>query len=149
MLETAIAQAKDRWFSLAELTTDLHPELPTVPGDRKALVRVFQDLLTYCAAGIEESIAQREGESDKGHIEVATCFDDEKIQVRIRDNGAGLMSVARCRVPAMSAGNEEVDIQQGLTDCQAIVTNTYDGEFAVRTAPNDGTTFEVSIPLRS
>jgi sensor histidine kinase regulating citrate/malate metabolism len=58
-----------------------------------------------------------------------------------------LIAVAQCRVPAWSDDEEETEIQNGLADCQAIVSETFNGQFAVRTAPNDGTTFEISIPL--
>ncbi len=124
------------------LQVDLAPDLPTVRGDRDALVTVLVNLLDN---------ALKYSDDDK-RITVRTRTEDGCLLVEVQDNGIGLSRRAARKVFDRFYQVDDTLSRRaggcglGLSIVQYIV-ESHGGTVSVRSDPGKGSTFTVRLPL--
>ena len=108
--------------------------------DFKKLERALLNLLLNACEAVP---------ADSGKIDVGLRRDGENLEIRIADNGPGIAEPVRERLfePFVSHGKEN-GTGMGLTVVQKILQD-HGGDVAVEQASAAGTTFLVTIPLKS
>ena len=143
--------------SLQTLARDRHVEVKTigssapllVPGDRDELIRVFENLvenaLKYAASGKRVDIALSVGEGPDGKREA---------RIAVRDRGPG---IAPEHLPRLTERFYRVDVSEsraqggtglGLALVKHIL-NRHGGRLTIESAPGQGATFTVHLPIAS
>lgn len=109
--------------------------LPQVAGDRKMLVRLFQNLLSNA---IENS-----GE-DVPRVTISADRQDDEWQFAVHDEGIGMTEAEKNDVfELFSSGHDSSGI--GLATCEKIV-DYHDGEIWIDSEKHVGTTFYFTLP---
>ncbi|MBN2022973.1 MAG: response regulator [Pirellulales bacterium] len=134
---------------LAAVTADLRPAIeaagaridlgamPTLPGDRAALTRLFRSLL--------ENALKHRG-SQPPTIVVTAEQDEGTWHLAVRDNGAGIDPRDHARLLAPeSARGTPAEGGAGLGVCNAIIQR-HGGHFWIDSAVGRGSTFHVMLP---
>ena len=146
-LETTVAVATYEWKYVADVKTELDPELPLITGFPCELNQVFLNLIVNAA----HAIAERNGEEspDKGQITLTTSAVDDHVELRIGDTGAGIPESVRDRIfdPFFTTKGVGKGTGQGLSIAYQIITNTHHGEIDFQTDLGVGTTFIIRLPL--
>lgn len=146
LIETSVWRCRDQWQPLAEVVLEHDADLPLVPGHPEELVDVFTNVLVNAA----EAIGRKLGTS-KGTIHIRTAERDGWLEVRIRDDGAGVseLHVDRLFDPFFTTKPVGQGAGQGLAIVHAIVVQKHGGRVAVASPSGQGTTFTLSLPLAS
>ncbi|MEL6716235.1 MAG: response regulator, partial [Planctomycetota bacterium] len=82
-IRTTILVASNEWKYVAEVETDLAEDLPQVDCFVGEINQVLLNLVVNAAHAIEETVSGGE----KGTIRITSSFDDETIEIRIKDSG--------------------------------------------------------------
>jgi signal transduction histidine kinase len=146
-IETGVTVSRNEWKYHAELTTDLDPELPPVPGFSGELGHVFLNLIVNAAHAI--SGETREGVAPAGVIHITSRRDGEWVEVRVADNGPGIPEAVRSKVfdPFFTTKPVGKGTGQGLAICHRVVVEMHGGTIHFESSPGAGTTFVVRLPL--
>ncbi len=112
----------------------------SVVGDAIQLQQVALNLLTNAA----QAISPRDG-----RIVVRLTTGDQVARLSVEDSGPGMDEATRARVfePFFTTRPQGVGTGLGLAIVQGIVA-AHGGQVHVKSAPGQGTTFEVLLPLR-
>lgn len=123
-------------FDLSGMSEDL----PAIPLDREAMVRVFTNIISNAIASIPE-------EREKGLISLRTRLleDQSTIRVEISDNGCGIPDALKQRVlePYFSTKREGTGL--GLAIVNQIVSD-HGGYLRIVDNPPQGTTVVIELP---
>lgn len=111
--------------------------VPLVRGNASQLRELFVNLLLNAVDAIAGS----------GDILVCARPCGDRLQIRVRDTGCGMTreQQARCLDPFFSTKGER-GTGLGLSMCYGIV-NQHGGELRIESAPNQGTTIELLLPI--
>jgi signal transduction histidine kinase len=142
---STLTVARNEIKYVADVDTELG-ELPPVTCHVGDLNQVFLNLLVNAAHAIADRVATDGG---RGVIHVSTCREGEHVVVAIRDTGAGIPEAVRSRIfdPFFTTKEVGRGSGQGLTIARSIVVDKHGGSLTFETAPGEGTTFFVRIPL--
>ena len=124
-----------------KITKDWPADLPTVPGNPGELNQVWTNLLDNAADAL--------GDNPDGAIEVsARASGDDKIVIRIRDNGPGMPPEVAEKIfdPFFTTKEVGSGTGMGLDFAWKIVHNVHHGHISVESTPGEGTTFYVALP---
>lgn len=85
----------------------------------------------------------------QGTITIRTCSKDGNVVVEISDTGTGIPSDVAERIfdPFFTTKDVGMGTGQGLAVCRAIVVEKHRGSITFKTAPGEGTTFRVQLPV--
>ena len=74
----------------------------------------------------------------------------DSIRIEIADNGPGMDEVAHERVfePFFTTKPVNCGTGLGMSVSYFIITENHNGQISVRTAPGEGTTFIINLPLK-
>jgi signal transduction histidine kinase len=113
-------------------------EIPTVWGSQADLNQVFMHLLRNAGQAI----------SDEGVITIRTAARGDGVSVSFTDDGRGIAAdrIDRLFELQFSSGESRVKLGVGLATCRQIVQR-HGGEISVESAPGQGATFTLSLPL--
>jgi signal transduction histidine kinase len=122
------------------VTTDWPDSLPSVPGNPGELNQVWTNLLDNAADALREQ--------DAGSIAVQASAADDKVVVRISDNGPGMSPEVADKIfdPFFTTKPVGSGTGMGLDFVWKIVTDAHHGRISVETAPGEGTAFVVELP---
>lgn len=150
MLDTALqsghynaALTGDWDLSQILIVRDYDPALGPVRCNRKAIERVFLNLIKNAAQAIADSA------KPSPRITLRTYREDDWVCVKIEDNGPGLDEKARRHLfePFFTTKPPGVGIGLGLSVAYFIVTEQHGGQITVSSTPGQETCFTVSLPL--
>jgi signal transduction histidine kinase len=143
VIETTIMISRGQWKHVAELVTDLSPELPPVPCRRGEINQVILNLIVNAAHAIEAKA------TGLGKITVTSGLREGWAEIRVCDTGTGIPSALIDRIfdPFFTTKAPGKGTGQGLAICHTIVVQKHGGEIAVDSTPGEGTTFTVRLPL--
>jgi PAS domain S-box-containing protein len=115
-----------------------YAELPPVWGSGGQLRQVFVNLLVNALQSVGEA----------GTVVIETALDGERAVVRVHDDGAGILPEHRERLfdPFFTTRPAGEGTGLGLYVSHEIV-RAHGGEISVASAPGEGATFEVRLPL--
>ncbi|RMG06828.1 MAG: hybrid sensor histidine kinase/response regulator [Planctomycetota bacterium] len=145
-LQSTLIVARNEYKYVAEVETDFG-ELPRVRCLLGSLNQVFLNLIVNAAHAIEEKV---EGTGERGTIRIATRCEDDWVEVRIADTGAGIPSEVRERVfdPFFTTKPVGRGTGQGLAIARRIVTETHGGQLDFTSEVGQGTEFVIRLPAR-
>jgi signal transduction histidine kinase len=114
-------------------------ELPQIECYPHLLSQVFLNLLVNAGQAIE----------GEGKITVTTRLADARIRVSVRDSGRGIPPDAQPKIFACGFSTKAVGegTGLGLSIARQIVEEKHGGRISFETAPGQGTTFHVDIPV--
>ena len=132
----------DRRFRRIQVNLDLDGNLPAVVLVADHMVQVAMNLL------INAADALRELESRQPEIRVVTLCEDERVKVRVIDNGCGIAPEVLPRVfeERFSTKGPDRGSGLGLSVCKSLVEKA-GGQIAVSSQLAVGTTVEISLPV--
>ncbi|MDG2022087.1 MAG: ATP-binding protein, partial [Phycisphaerales bacterium] len=141
VIDEAIALLAPSTPGHVTLESDIHDPDATTRGDRTALLRVVQNLVTNARHAIEDT-------SGTVTISLKRHPDDEGIvHLEVRDDGEGIPEEIRNSLfdPYFSTRKTGRGTGLGLTIVHRVVTEL-GGEIEVESERGEGTTFRVSLP---
>ncbi|HEX4608982.1 MAG TPA: ATP-binding protein [Urbifossiella sp.] len=144
-VETVVAVARNEWKYVAEVVTDLAPDLPPVPGLAGELNQVLLNLLINAAHAVQ---AGRPGDGPKGTITITTRARGAWAEVAVADTGCGIPDAARARVydPFFTTKEVGKGTGQGLALAHAVIVQGHAGTISFESEVGAGTTFTVRLP---
>ncbi|MEL7331527.1 MAG: HAMP domain-containing sensor histidine kinase, partial [Cyanobacteria bacterium J06560_2] len=116
-------------------------ELPSVYCYAGQLNQVFMNVISNAIDAIDHL--------EKPQLELATYLEDEQVTITISDNGTGMSEEVRSQVfnPFFTTKPIGQGTGMGLSISYQIVTERHGGLLEVSSAPDEGTTFIIQIPL--
>ncbi|MEW5874412.1 MAG: PAS domain S-box protein [Candidatus Zixiibacteriota bacterium] len=132
---------------IADIVTDLDPDLPLVVCDLSCLNQTFLNILINAGHAIEDVIGRHP--EHKGTITVVTRREGEHVRISISDTGTGIPEEIRNRVfdPFFTTKPVGRGSGQGLAISHAAIVEKHHGSLTFETAVGKGTTFTVRIPI--
>lgn len=148
-IKTTITVARHEWKYVAEVETEFARDLPNVPCLRNEFNQVMLNLIVNAAHAIAERT--RDGADGKGTISIATELIGGEVEVRIRDNGAGIPEEVGSRVydPFFTTKPVGKGTGQGLSIARSVIVTRHNGSMRFETVLGEGTCFFVRLPLAS
>ncbi|MBI5585147.1 MAG: PAS domain S-box protein [Deltaproteobacteria bacterium] len=146
-LENTITVARNEWKYVAELKTELDPDLPPVPCIPGEINQVFLNILVNAAQAIGATAKAAEGR--KGIIRIRTRQVNGDAEIRIGDNGPGIPAAIRERIfdPFFTTKEPGKGSGQGLAIVQAAVVGKHQGSIQLESREGEGTEFIIRLPL--
>ncbi|HYV32039.1 MAG TPA: PAS domain S-box protein, partial [Candidatus Binatia bacterium] len=95
-IESTLTICCNEWKYVAEMITDLDPNLPPVPCLPGEINQTILNVVVNAAHAIADVVG--DGSNGKGTIRVSTRHDGDWAEIRIRDTGTGIPEPARNRV---------------------------------------------------
>jgi len=144
-LGTTLVVSRNEWKYVANVETDLDPELPLILGVPGELNQVFLNLIVNAAQAIAGAVP----EGQKGTIRVVTRRAGSEVEVRISDTGPGIPESIRRRVfePFFTTKEVGMGTGQGLAIARAVVVDRHGGTIDFESQPGRGTTFTIRHPI--
>lgn len=146
LIEGVITLCCSEWKYVADIVTDLDPELPMVHCLPTEINRVVMNLMVNAAHAVAE--ATRNGTDGKGTITVRTRNDAPYVEIRVEDTGVGIPEEIRTRIFDLFFTTKDVGqgTGQGLALVHATVEN-HGGSIRYESEVGRGTTFIVRLPI--
>ncbi len=136
IVNVASAQFNDR--AVLELQLGRLPAIRCRPG---YLGQVFMNILLNAVEAVAEG---------HGRIGITSVFREGAIAVAISDNGVGMSQEVMARVFDPFYSTREVGAGTGLGLTVSLdIVRSHGGRIEVRSAPREGTTFTIILPLRN
>jgi signal transduction histidine kinase len=122
-----------------EVQVEIPGPLPPVTGDPRALNQVFLNLLKNAAEALE---------GRGGTVRVSAVADGDQVLVKVRDDGPGIAPELHPKIfePFYSTKEAGRGTGLGLSISRRIVID-HGGSIEVESAPGQGTTFAVRLPV--
>lgn len=146
-IESTLAVSTNEWKYLADVETDLDPELPHVETLAGPLKQALLIIVINAAQAIEARQASSGGE--RGLIKIATSHADSVVKIEISDNGGGIPEHIQHRVfePFFTTKAVGKGSGQGLAIARSAIVDQDGGELSFDVRPGDGTTFHIVLPV--
>jgi PAS domain S-box-containing protein len=146
-IETAVAVSRHEWKYVAEVVTDLDPNLPAVPCIVDAFNQVMLNLLINGAHAIGTALKQTG--ATHGTITIRTRREENHIVVEVQDTGTGIAPEHREKIFSPFFTTKEVGkgTGQGLAILHAVIVTQHAGTVEFDTEVGRGTTFRLRLPL--
>jgi len=145
-IENTILICKSEWKYVAEVTTDLDPDLPPVPCVVGEFNQVILNLIVNAAHAIGDVV---QSSSCKGSIHISTRQKDSMLEVRVADTGGGIPEAIQSKVfdPFFTTKPVGKGTGQGLAIAHAVIVQKHNGSLTFESDPRRGTTFLIQLPL--
>lgn len=147
LISTTITVARNEWKYVAEIVTELDPELPLVPLLADQFSQVILILLVNAAHAVGERFSDDPG---KGRITISTHQVGDHIEMRLTDNGSGMTEEVKKRIfePFFTTKRVGKGTGQGLAIAYDIVVNKHGGSLECTSTPGEGSSFVLHLPLQ-
>ncbi len=148
VVESTVQVSRNEWKYLATLELDLAPDVGLVPCFEGELKQVVLNIVVNAAQSIEER-RRAEGTEALGRITVATRRSGGQALIVITDDGVGMDEEVQRRAfdPFFTTKELGQGTGQGLSLAHSTVVSKHGGRIDVRSAPGEGATFTVALPL--
>ncbi len=147
-ITTTLTVARNEYKYVAELVTDLAPDLPSVPCIVGEFNQVVLNLIVNAAHAIADVIAIQGGQ---GRLTVSTRQAGDQVEIRIGDSGTGIPEAARDKIfdPFFTTKAVGKGTGQGLYIAHTVVAKKHGGTLTFETELGKGTTFLIRLPLEA
>ncbi|MEM1393019.1 MAG: AAA family ATPase [Cyanobacteria bacterium P01_H01_bin.150] len=130
-----------------------YEELPPVQCYSGQLNQAFMNLLANAIDALDESNQGKnyaEIEKNPNVITIRTSADEEKVTIRIADNGPGMPEEVRSKLfnAFFTTKPEGKGTGLGLSISHQIVTETHGGNLYCLSSPGNGAEFVIELPLK-
>ena len=146
-IETTLSVSRHEWKYVADVDTQLAPDLPPVLGNSDEFNQVLLNLIVNAAHAIQEA-QKAQGTSDKGRISITTRTHEQHVEVAIADTGHGIPESARPQIfePFFTTKDVGKGSGQGLAISRNVIQK-HGGTIAFESEVGRGTTFTIRLPL--
>lgn len=123
---------------------DLDPNVPEIRCERGKIEQVLLNLIKNAAQALSQTAAER-----KPEIHIRTRKEGDEIRIDVSDNGPGMDSATLRRVfdPFFTTKEVGEGTGLGLSVSYFIITKQHGGAMTVESAPAQGTTFSIRLPI--
>jgi len=144
-LANTLIVAANEYKYVAEVECEFG-ELPPIVANAGDLNQVFLNLVVNAAQAIEDTVGSS---GERGRISIATQLEDDRVVVSIADTGGGIAPEVAGRVfdPFFTTKEVGRGTGQGLAISHTIVAERHGGSLTFASAPGEGTTFFVRLPV--
>jgi PAS domain S-box-containing protein len=144
LIENTVIVATNEWRYVADLATELDPDLPPVPCIAGSLAQVVLNLVVNAAHAIGDVVAG----GDKGRITVTTAQRGDQAEICVRDTGGGIPEAIRSKIfdPFFTTKPVGKGTGQGLAMAHATVIE-HQGTIHFESEIGKGTAFVIRLPL--
>lgn len=144
-IENTVTVARNEWKYVADLTTELDPDLPLVNCYPGGINQVLLNIIVNAAHAIMENGTSGE----KGAISIVTAGMGDGVEIRIRDTGCGIPreSIAKIFDPFFTTKEVGKGTGQGLAIVHDVIVEKHGGTVDVESEVGVGTTFIIRLPL--
>ena len=148
-IESTVTVARNEWKYVADLTTELDPDLPPVPCFLGDFNQVVLNMIINAAHAIASALG--EGNKERGLITITTKVIDDRAVVRISDTGAGIPDEYKARIfdPFFTTKEVGKGTGQGLAIAHNVIVKKHNGTLDCTSSAGEGTTFTIRLPLAS
>jgi PAS domain S-box-containing protein len=145
-IESTVTVARNEWKYIADLTTDLAPDLPLVPCLLGQFNQVILNMIVNATHAIADVV---KGTGAKGTISITTRLVDGWAEVRITDSGTGIPEEIRRKIfdPFFTTKEVGKGTGQGLAIAHSVIVDKHHGTIAIESEVGQGATFIVRLPL--
>jgi signal transduction histidine kinase len=146
-VSNTITISSNEWKTVAEIHTDLDPDLPQPLCFIGDMNQVLLNLIINAAQAIGEKLG--EDTSKRGHISIRTYTETDNICIAITDDGLGMSKATQSRIfePFFTTKEIGKGTGQGLSLSRRIVVEKHKGQLLVESEPGRGTTMTVKLPI--
>ena len=148
IIETTITVASNEWKYRADIDRQLAPDLPQVCCLADEIGQAFLNILINAAHAIA---AKDPDGKKKGTISIATRLDEEHVEIRIGDTGAGIPENIRERIydPFFTTKSVGKGTGQGLAIVHNVIVKKHGGTISCFSEIDKGTVFAIRLPIES
>ncbi|MBI5585145.1 MAG: PAS domain S-box protein [Deltaproteobacteria bacterium] len=146
-IENTVMVSRNEWKYVAELRTELDPQLPLVPAISGEINQVILNLIVNAAQAIAGP-GKAPGRA-QGRITLRTRQEGRWVELEIQDTGAGIPESIRAKIfdPFFTTKEVGRGTGQGLAICHTIVVDKHQGAISFDSEVDRGTVFRVRLPL--
>lgn len=146
-IQSTSTVARSEWKYVAELVTDLDPDLPMISCLAGEVNQAILNLVVNAAHAVADR-QTAEGHHELGEITIATRLAGDCVEIRVSDTGTGIPEEVRPRIfdPFFTTKEVGRGTGQGLTFVHSTVVDQHKGTVAFETESGVGTTFIVRLP---
>ncbi|MGB5261401.1 MAG: ATP-binding protein [Gammaproteobacteria bacterium] len=147
-IESTATVSRNEWKYNAELVTDFDEVLTAVPCYPGEFNQVVLNMIVNASHAIADT---RSGDADEpGTITISTRLVEGCAEVRIKDTGTGMPEAVSKRIfePFYTTKGVGKGSGQGLAIAYAVIVDKHGGTLEVDSAPGQGTTFIIRLPMR-
>jgi two-component system, NtrC family, sensor kinase len=143
---TTLTMARNEYKYVADVETDLG-DIPPVVCHAGEINQAVLNIVVNGAHAIADQVA---GTQERGTIAIRTRRDGDAVVISIRDTGGGISQAIRDRVfdPFFTTKAIGRGTGQGLGIARTAVVEKHGGELTFDSAPGQGTTFHIRLPIR-
>jgi PAS domain S-box-containing protein len=147
ILRNTVVVAQGEWKHVAEVATDLDPDLPSVLGSPGEMNQAFLNLVVNAAHAIADRLAGTPGA--KGRISISSRFQEDTVEIRVGDTGSGIPEAIRDQVflPFFTTKPVGKGTGQGLSIVHSVITKA-GGSIDFESAVGQGTCFIIRLPCK-
>ncbi|SDU20399.1 PAS domain S-box-containing protein [Verrucomicrobium sp. GAS474] len=148
-IESTVTVARNEWKYVADLATELDPDLPPVPCRIGEINQVVLNLLVNAAHAIGDILDELSGGKGMITVSTKTSADREWAEVRISDTGGGIPEAIRGKIfdPFFTTKQVGKGTGQGLAIAHSVIVDKHGGTIAFESEIGKGTTFLIRLPL--
>lgn len=145
VIENTIIISRNEWKLIADIKTDLDPELKKIFGQVNEIGQVFLNTIINASHAIAEAVR---GTSRRGTISITTRNADDGVEVRIQDTGTGIPRDIHEKIFNLFFTTKTLGkgTGQGLTIAYDIVVKKHGGRISFVSEQGQGTTFLINLP---
>lgn len=145
-IENTILVSRNEWKDVAEVTTDLDPDLPPVPCVVGEFNQVILNLIVNAAHAIADVVKDS---GRRGSIHITTRYTDTMLEVRVADTGTGIPECIQSKIfdPFFTTKPVGKGTGQGLAIAHVVIVQKHNGSLTFESNPGRGTTFVIQLPL--
>jgi len=146
-IQSTITISRNEWKYVAELETDLDPNLPLVPCLQSEFNQVILNVIINAAHAISDVVGNNA--KSMGLIRVCTRRDGDWVEITISDTGTGIPEEICSRIfdPFFTTKGVGKGTGQGLTIAYGVVVDKHAGTIKVESKVGVGTTFIIRLPI--
>lgn len=147
LIENATTITRNRWKYVAEIVTELDPQLNSVDLLPAEMSQVFINMLVNAADSIGEKLGP---EPDQlGRILVATRKKGNTVEIEVSDSGTGISNELKSRIfdPFFTTKDVGKGTGQGLAITYDVIVNKHGGAIDLESTVGQGASFFLTIPL--
>jgi signal transduction histidine kinase len=147
-IEATVSLAATEWKYLADIQTNLDPQLPTVQCLPCEMHQVLLSLVVNAAQAIAGKV-QNGNSAVKGLIRITTSQAKGWAEIRVIDTGTGIREEHRNKIfePFFTTKEVGKGTGQGLAIARHIIVDGHGGKIWFETESDTGTTFIIQLPI--
>jgi len=130
-----------------DLVLSLDPDIGCILADHNRLEQVFVNLVSNAIDALDEKETKIQSASFAKRIHIHTSRDDDRVTVRVQDNGIGMSKDIQKRIFEPFFTTKKIGKGTGLgVSISYGIIRDYDGIIQTESTPGQGTTFTLSFP---